>query len=166
MPKPAVAAVRGHALGAGLQLALACDLRLAAADAKFGMLEPRYGLIPDLGGLHRLARLIGPSRAKELVWSTRTVQAEEALRIGLVDRLTEPSTLLAEAEALARQVTQHSPTSVALVKVLADGAYETPLEEEFEREAAAQTRAIMSEHHREAVAAFLEGRAPEFRGPA
>jgi len=166
MPKPAVAAVRGHALGAGLQLALACDLRVAASDAKFGMLEPRYGLIPDLGGVHRLARLVGPSRAKELVWSTRIIETDEALGIGLVDRVVEPSILLAEAETLARQVTQHSPTSVALVKELADGANETPLEDEFEREAAAQTRAIMSEHHREAVAAFLEGRAPEFRGPA
>jgi enoyl-CoA hydratase/carnithine racemase len=165
MPKPAIAAVQGHALGAGLQLALACDLRVAASDAKFGMLEPRYGLIPDLGGVHRLARLVGPSRTKELVWSTKVIEADEALRIGLVDRVVGLPTLLAEAEALARQMTQHSPTSVALVKELADGAYEAPLEDELEREADAQTRAIMSEHHREAVAAFLEGRAPEFKGP-
>jgi enoyl-CoA hydratase len=165
MPKPTLAVVQGHALGAGLQLALACDLRVAATDAKFGMLEPRYGLVPDLGGLHRLARLVGPSRAKDLVWSTRIVDAEEALRIGLADRVVEPSTLWAEAESLARQVTQHSPTSVALVKELIDAAYETPLEEELEREADAQIRAIQSEHHREAVAAFLEGRPPMFGGP-
>jgi enoyl-CoA hydratase/carnithine racemase len=162
MPKPAVAAVQGHALGAGFQLALACDLRVASADATLGMLEPRYGLIPDLGGAHRLARLVGPSRAKELVWSTRIVEAEEALRIGLVNRVIEPDALLSEAEALAREVTQHSPTAVALVKELIEGAHETSLKDEFEREADAQTRAIQSAHHREAVAAFLEGRPPKF----
>ena len=163
MPKPAIGAVQGHALGAGLQLALACDLRVASTDAKLGMLEPRYGLIPDLGGVHRLARLVGPSRAKELVWSTRVVQAEEALRIGLVDRVVEPDAVRSEAEALARQVTQHSPTSVALVKELIEGAHETSLEDEFEQEADAQTRAIRSADHLEAVAAFLEGRPPHFK---
>lgn len=162
MPKPTVAAVQGHAIGAGLQLALACDLRVAAADVKLGMLEPRYGLIPDLGGGHRLARLVGPSRAKEIVWSTRTVEAEEALRIGLVDRVVEASGLLFAAEDLARQVIQHSPTAVALVKELIERAHETSLQDEFDREAGAQTRAIQSEHHREAVAAFLEGRRPRF----
>src|SRR5712691_2898170 len=120
------------------------------------MLEPRYGLIPDLGGAHRLARLVGPSRAKEMVWSTRIVESEEALRIGLVDRVVDASGLLAEAEALARHVTQHSPTAVAPVKQLIEGAHETSLEDEFEREADAQTGAIQGEHHREAVAAFLE----------
>ena len=80
MPKPTVAAVRGHALGAGFQLALACDLRVAGSDARFGMLELRYGLIPDLGGIHHLTRLVGPARAKELVWSGRTVQTAEAER--------------------------------------------------------------------------------------
>ena len=80
MPKPTVAAVHGYALGAGFQLALACDLRAAATDACFGMLEARYGLIPDMGGAHRLARLVGPGRAKEMVWSTRRVEAKEAER--------------------------------------------------------------------------------------
>lgn len=163
MPKPSLAAVHGHALGAGLQLALACDLRVAATDAKLGMLEPRYGLIPDLGGPHRLARLVGPARAKELAWSTRLVEAEEALLIGLVDRVVEADVLLSEAAALADQVTQHSPTALALVKELIEASSETPIEDEFEREADAQTTAIRSEHHREAVASFLEGRPPRFR---
>ena len=125
MPKPAVAAVQGHAVGAGLQLALACDLRVAGKDAMLGMLEPRYGLIPDLGGPHRLARLVGPSRAKELVWSTRIVGAQEALGIGLIDRIVEPEVLLSEAETLARQVSQHSPTAVGLIKELIERASET-----------------------------------------
>jgi enoyl-CoA hydratase/carnithine racemase len=162
MPKPAVAAVQGHAVGAGFQLALACDLRVASSDAKFAMLDPRYGLIPDLGGAHRMARLIGPSRAKELVWSTRVVESEEALRIGLVDRVVERDSLLSEARTLARQVAQHSPTATALVKRLIERAFETYLDDELELEADAQTRTIEGAHHREAVAAFLEGRPPRF----
>jgi enoyl-CoA hydratase/carnithine racemase len=165
MPKPAVAAVQGHALGAGFQLALSCDLRVASSDATFAMLEPRYGLIPDLGGAHRLARLVGPSRAKELVWSTRTVESEEALRIGLVDKVVELDALLPEARALARQVTQHSPTAVALVKGLIEGAFDTSLRDEFDLEADAQTQAIRGTHHRDAVTAFLEGRRARFDGP-
>jgi enoyl-CoA hydratase/carnithine racemase len=162
MPKPTLAAVQGHAIGAGFQLALACDLRIAAADAKFSMLEPRYGLIPDLGGAHRLARLIGPSRAKEIVWSTRMVETEDALRIGLVDRVVDPGVHRTEGEAIARQVTQHSPTAVALVKELIERASETPLDDEYEREAEGQTTALRGEDHREAVSAFLEGRPPRF----
>ncbi|MGH2556103.1 MAG: enoyl-CoA hydratase/isomerase family protein [Actinomycetota bacterium] len=162
MPKPTVAALQGHAIGAGFQLALACDLRVATPDAKFSMLEARYGLIPDLGGAHRLARLVGPSRSKEIVWSTRMVEAEEAFRIGLVDRLVDRHALRAEAQALARQVTQHSPTAVALVKELIERATETPLDDEYEREAEGQTAALRGEDHREAVSAFLEGRPPRF----
>jgi enoyl-CoA hydratase/carnithine racemase len=164
MPKPTLAAVQGHAVGAGFQLALACDLRMASVDAKFAMLEPRYGLIPDLGGVHRLARLVGPSRAKEIVWSTRIVESEEALLIGMVNRVVEPSDLLSEADALARQVMEHSPTAIALIKELVEAAEETSFEDELEREAGAQTMAIQGEHHREAVAAFLEGRPPTFAG--
>ncbi len=144
MPKPSLAAVQGHALGAGLQLALACDLRVASTDAKLGMLEPRYGLIPDLGGLHRLTRLVGPARAKDLVWATRMVEADEARRIGLVDRIAQPDDLLAEALALARQVVQHSPTTVALIKDLVERAFETPLHDEFELEVQGQTRAVQA----------------------
>src|SRR5687768_16653026 len=81
MDKPTVAAIQGHALGAGFQLALACDLRIAAEDARFAMLEVRFGLVPDLGGTHRLARLVGPAMTKEIVWTGRTIEAEEAERL-------------------------------------------------------------------------------------
>jgi enoyl-CoA hydratase/carnithine racemase len=90
------------------------------------------------------------------------VESEEALRIGLVDKVIEPDALLSEAQALAREVSQHSPTAIALVKRLIDGALETPLEDEFDLEADAQTQAIQGAHHREAVAAFLEGRRARF----
>jgi enoyl-CoA hydratase/carnithine racemase len=161
--KPTIAAVQGHAVGAGFQLALACDLRVAADDAQFGMLEARYGLIPDLGGIHHLARLIGPAKAKELVWTTRLVDAEEAERIGLVNRVVPADQLTKAAEQLAAETMAFSPTAARLVKQLVSRAHETNLELEFEREADAQTQAIDSDDHQESVAAFFEKRPPKFR---
>jgi enoyl-CoA hydratase/carnithine racemase len=163
MEKPVIAAVQGHAVGAGFQLALACDLRVVADDVKFGMLEARYGLIPDLGGLHHLSRLIGTGRTKELLWSTRLVEADEAERIGLANRVVPADQLSKAAEDLAREVTTYSPTAAALVKELVSRATETGLEQELEREADAQTICIDSDDQRESVAAFLEGRPPKFR---
>jgi 2-(1,2-epoxy-1,2-dihydrophenyl)acetyl-CoA isomerase len=164
MPKPTVAAVRGHAVGAGFQLALACDLIVAAEDASFAMLEARYGLVPDLGGMHRLARLLGPARTKEIVWSARSVEAAEALAIGLINYVFPTAALASGAERLARQVSAHSPVTTGLAKTLIDGATEVPLYVELGFEAEAQTAAIRSEDHKEAVAAFLERRAPNFKG--
>ena len=161
--KPTIAAVQGHAVGAGFQLALACDLRVVANDVKFGMLEARYGLIPDLGGIHHLARLVGPAQAKELVWTTRLVEAEEAERIGLVNRVVAPDQLATTAEQLAAETMAFSPTAARLVKQLVSRAHETDIELEFEREADAQTQALDSEDHQESVAAFFEKRAPRFR---
>jgi enoyl-CoA hydratase/carnithine racemase len=142
MPKPTLAAVQGHALGAGFQLALACDLRVATTDVRFGMLEARYGLIPDLGGIHRLARLVRTARTKELVWTTRTVEAEEADRLGLINRVAQPDDLNSAAQELLRSSTAHSGVAVSLTKPLIDGAFGLSLEEEMGREAEAQARAI------------------------
>jgi len=164
IPKPTLAAIQGHALGAGFQLALACDLRVAATDVRFAIMEARYGLIPDLGGPHRLARLVGPARAKEIIWTTRTVEAEEADRIGLVNRVVRSESLLNEAETLLAEATAHSPITTSLVKSLVERATETPLEVEFEREAEAQVLAVGSADHAEAVAASLERRPPKFTG--
>jgi enoyl-CoA hydratase/carnithine racemase len=164
LPKPVVAAVQGHAIGAGFQLALACDLRVAADDAAFGMLEARYGLIPDLGGMHHLTRLVGPARAKELVWSARTVTAQEAKRIGLADRVVPAASLAQEASVLAHAMTAYSPITAAFTKGLIDRAHETGLEVELEREGQAQASVLRTDDHREAVAAFLEHRPPTFTG--
>lgn len=142
MPKPVVAAVQGHALGAGCQLALAADIRLAAEDASFAIMEPRYGIIPDLGGPHRLERAVGPAFAKEMVWSTRSVGAEGARRRGLVSHVVGVDELRAEAERLLRAFVAHSPTVLALTKILIDGAPQTSLQEEMAREARAQVLAI------------------------
>jgi 2-(1,2-epoxy-1,2-dihydrophenyl)acetyl-CoA isomerase len=162
--KPTLAAVQGHALGAGFQLALACDLRVLASNARMALLETRYGIIPDLGGMHVLSRNAGPALAKELAWTGREVQAEEALRLGLANRVVDEGRLQEDAEALLREVLSHSPVAVAAMKSLIDHAAETPLEVEFEREAAAQTACVQSEDHREAVAAFFEKRQPAFKG--
>jgi 2-(1,2-epoxy-1,2-dihydrophenyl)acetyl-CoA isomerase len=164
LEKPTLAAVQGHALGAGFQLALACDLRVVARGASLALLETRYGIIPDLGGMHALARIVGPARAKELVWTARTVGAEEAERIGLANRVADPGRLRDEAEALLREVLAHSPVAVAQSKILIDRSSETSLEDELDREAQAQTVCVQSEDHREAVAAFFEKRAPGFKG--
>jgi enoyl-CoA hydratase/carnithine racemase len=162
--KPVIAAVQGDALGAGFQLALACDLRVVASDVRFGMLELRFGIIPDLGGSHHLTRLVGAARAKELMWSTRIMEAEEAERIGLANRVVSTPDFSAAARELLFAVTRHSPTAVAQVKLLIDRASETALDLEFDQELAAQSICIDSEDHKEAVAAFAEGRPPRYSG--
>jgi 2-(1,2-epoxy-1,2-dihydrophenyl)acetyl-CoA isomerase len=164
MDKPSVAEVQGHALGAGFQLALACDLRVCAEDVRFALLEVRFGLIPDLGGLHRLSRLIGPARTKELVWTGRTVEPEEAERLGLANRVVPTDTLAKEGEALAREVAASPPIPVSLTKSLIGRAAETSLETALERDGQAQATCIDTEDHREAVAAYLERRPPRFQG--
>ena len=162
MQKPSVAAVQGHAVGAGFQLALACDLRVCAQDAVFGMFEVRYGIIPDLGGNRPLARLVGPARAKELVWTGRTVDAQEAERIGLANRVVDADALAKEADELARELAAAPPIPLALTKSIIDE--DLSVEESLDREGQAQRRAVESEDHREAVAAFLEKRPARYRG--
>jgi 2-(1,2-epoxy-1,2-dihydrophenyl)acetyl-CoA isomerase len=164
MDKPTVAAVQGHALGAGFQLALACDLRVCAEDVRFAMLEVRFGLVPDLGGIHRLSRLIGPARTKELVWTGRPVEREESERLGLANRVVPADTLDKEGEALAREVAASPPIPVSLTKSLIGRAAETSLETALERDGQAQATCIDTEDHREAVAAYLEQRSPRFQG--
>ncbi|HYU57620.1 MAG TPA: enoyl-CoA hydratase/isomerase family protein [Actinomycetota bacterium] len=162
--KPTLAAVHGHALGAGFQIALACDLRIVTHDVSFGMFEVKFGLIPDLGGTHRLTRLVGPAVAKELVWTGRTVDAEEALRLGLANRIVEREVLDKEAEAFARELAASPPIPVSLAKSLITRATETPLETDLDAAAHAQAQCVETEDHREAVAAFLEKRPPRFTG--
>ena len=164
MPKPAIAAVQGHAVGAGFQLALACDIRICAQDVTFGMFEVRYGIVPDLGGNRPLTHLVGPARAKELVWTGRTVDAAEAERIGLANRVVAPEALAKEAEALAQDLAAAAPIPVALTKSLINREAELSIEASLEREAESQARCITSEDHREAVAAFLEKRPPKYSG--
>jgi enoyl-CoA hydratase/carnithine racemase len=162
MPKPTIAAVQGHAIGAGFQLALACDLRILADDAGFAMLEVRYGLIPDLGGPHRLAALVGPARAKELIWTGRTVAADEALSLGLAERLVPADELPEVADSLAADLLRHSPTALRRGKTLVDRAPMLDLDQHLAEAGRAQAEAIGGPDHAEAVAAFFERRDARF----
>lgn len=164
MEKPTVAAVQGHAIGSGFQLALACDLRVIAEDARFAMLEVKYGIIPDLGGVEHLTRLVGPAMAKELVWTGRDVYAKEAEKLGLANHVVPAATLNEQVDAYVRELVTSPPIPVSMTKSLANRAHETPLETALEREAEAQARCVETEDHREAVAAYLEKRPPRFTG--
>lgn len=164
MEKPTIAAIHGSALGAGFQLALSCDLRIAADDAQLALPEIRFGIVPDLGGPHHLTRLIGPARTKEIVWTGRTVEAQEALQIGLLNRLAPAAELNAHAEAYARALVHSPPIPVSLSMTLINRAHESSFEASLENQAHAQARCIESEDHKEAVEAFLEKRTPRFSG--
>jgi enoyl-CoA hydratase/carnithine racemase len=161
---PTVAAVQGHALGAGFQLALACDLRVLGADAHLGLLEARYGLIPDLGGLYHLTRLAGPARAKELAWSTETIDADAAAAMGLANSVVPADRVREEGLALLRAVTTHSPVTARHVKALVSRAAQGSIEDALARDLRAQFEVLAGEDHREAVAAFVERRPPRFTG--
>lgn len=163
IPKPTIAAVGGLALGGGIQLAAACDLRVAADDAELAVYEIRWGIIPDLGGTQRLPRLIGLGRAKELVMTGRRVKAEEALAWGLVNRVVPRDHLLEEAVGWARELAAGPPLAIAAAKRLATGAFETPLAAGLEREAMVNRRLLATEDFREAVMSRFEKRAPTFR---
>lgn len=164
LPKPSIASVHGHAVGAGFQLALACDLRIVAPDVSFAMLEVGYGLIPDLGGAHRLARAVGTARAKDLVWTGRSVDAGEAAAIGLANRLALDGDLAGETDRLVQALLARAPLPQRLMKALIEQAAETPFQAELEREAEAQVTAVRSDDFREAVSAFAERRRPRFTG--
>ena len=163
--KPSVCAVHGAAFGAGLQLATACDLRVAAADARLGLLEIRYGIIPDLTGIHRVVQLCGPSRAKDIAMTGRELDADEALRIGLVDRVVPAADVQATALELARAIAANAPIATSWIKRLADRAAAGQNPEENLRDvAAAQVECITSPDFSEAFTARIEGRPPAFNG--
>jgi enoyl-CoA hydratase/carnithine racemase len=162
MPKPSLAAVQGHALGAGCQLALACDLRVAAEGTSFGILELNFGIIPDLGGNARLSALVGPARAKELIWTSARFDAEQAERWGVVNRVVAAGELQETAAALAREIAGRPPIPVRHVKELVDRAGHEDLAAVMAGEMEAQTECLQSADHREAVAAFFERREARF----
>jgi enoyl-CoA hydratase/carnithine racemase len=163
-PYPTIAAVRGYALGAGLQLALACDLRVFARGTQVGLLEHRYGILPDLGGTQRLPRLVGPGKAKELIWTAARIDAEEAFRIGLCERLVDDEHLEKEVEALAGALAAQPPLAVRGVKRAVAAASRLPVAEGLVVEAEAQAACLRSADMREAIAAFVDKREPRYEG--
>lgn len=160
MPKPTIAAVNGFALGGGCELALACDVRYASTAAKLGQPEVSIGIIPGWGGTQRLPRVVGIGRAKELIMSGRMVDADEALRIGLVNAVFEPGELLEKALELARELAAKSPLILAAAKQ----AMNRTLYGDLGAEAEAFADLFGSGDQREGMAAFIEKRPPEFKG--
>jgi enoyl-CoA hydratase/carnithine racemase len=161
---PTIAAVRGYALGAGLQLALACDIRVFARGTSVGLLEHKYGILPDLGGTQRLPRVVGAGKAKELIWTAARIDAEEAYRIGLCERLVDDDALDAEAAALADRIASAPPLAVQGAKRAVEAAGRVPIAEGLVVEAEAQAVALRSDDMREAITAFVEQRDPKYTG--
>ena len=163
-PFATIAAVRGYAFGAGLQLALACDIRVVASGSQLGLLEFKYGIMPDLGGTQRLPRLVGPGKAKEMVFTAAKIDAEEAYRIGLVEQLVGEGELEAAAGQLATRIAAQPPLAVQGAKRAIHAATELPVREGLRIEAEGQSRCLGSQDMREAIAAFVEGREPDYQG--
>ncbi len=162
--QPMIAAVHGYALGGGTELAMLADMIVAADDAVFGLTEVSLGIIPGGGGTQNLPRLIGRNRAKELIFVARRIPADEALRLGLVNRVVPRAELLASAEGLAQEIVKNSPYAVRQAKWAIDHGVDLPFEEGLQREHEAYLRAIDSEDRREGIAAFNEKRKPNFKG--
>ncbi|MDR6866815.1 enoyl-CoA hydratase [Microbacterium resistens] len=160
---PVIAAVAGYALGGGCELAMMCDIILAADTAKFGQPEINLGVIPGMGGSQRLIRAVGYYKAAELVLSGRVIGAEEAERIGLVSRIVPAADLLAEAEKLAETIASKSLPSVYAAKAALDTAMETPLAEGLAFEKQAFAALFDTADQKEGMAAFREKRPPEFQ---
>ncbi|HEY7346318.1 MAG TPA: enoyl-CoA hydratase-related protein [Gaiella sp.] len=161
---PFVAAIRGYCLGGGLELAMCCDLRICADDATLGQPEIKLGLIPGGGGTQRLPRLVGHGRAMFLNLTGDFVDAETAYAWGLVEKVVPAAELEDEALAVAGRIAAQSPHAVAVLRELARTTRDLPLEEGLRREADGFVRCLRSEDGAEGVAAFIEKRAPEFRG--
>jgi enoyl-CoA hydratase/carnithine racemase len=164
-PFVTIAAIRGFALGAGLQLALACDIRIAANGTQLGLLELQYGIIPDLGGTQRLPRLVGTGKAIELIATAARIDADEALRIGLVERVVADDELDGTARALAEQIAAQPPLALRGAKRAVYAALDgRSVRDGLVTEAEAQAVCLTSADFREAIAAFVERRAPRYSG--
>lgn len=163
-PKPIVAAINGHAIGGGFELALSADIRIAADDAKLSIPEIRYGILPDTGASQFLSALIGPSRTKLMMLTGRTIDAETADRWGMVDMVVPRADLDEAAFALAADMAARPPIALAMGKQLANHLWSGRLREGIGMELLTQTALFGSDDYQEARAALREDRKPQFRG--
>jgi enoyl-CoA hydratase/carnithine racemase len=163
VPAPVIAAIWGHCLGGGLQIALGADLRIVHPDATLAVLEIRWGLSPDMSGTATLPRLVGPDVAKELAWTGRAISGEEAVRIGLATRASD--TPLEDAQALARELASKSPPAIRGVKRLIEQSGRVPLAQQYADERDVIGSLVGTPNQVEAVTAYFEKREPNFADP-
>ncbi len=163
-PKPVIAAVNGFALGGGCELAMACDMRIAADTARFGQPEVNLGVIPGFGGTLRLSRLIGKGRAKELIFTGDMVSAQEAFRIGLANKVVAAEDLLTEAHGMAAKIAAKGPVAVRFAKEAIDSGLEMDLDRAGRFEADLFGLCFATEDQKEGMQAFLDKRPAKFTG--
>lgn len=163
-PKPVIAKIRGYCLGVGLELALACDFRIVAGDAQFGLPEVGLGMIPGSGGTQRIARLAGLGRAKDMIMRRRRITAEEALLWGLVTDVVPPADLDAATDRLTDELVEASPLALAMAKRVLNHAYDGPLPLGLELEGLAYGLLRSTHDFREGIDAFVEKRKPRYEG--
>lgn len=162
--KPTIAAINGFALGGGLELALACDIRICSNTAKFGQTELNVGVLPGAGGTQRLARLVGQGKAKELIFTGKIISAREAETIGLVNMVVEPEKLMETAIEMAGQMSSKSPLVLRLAKFVMNKGVDVDMETALALERLGQTVVFGSSDRMEGITAFLEKKSPEFKG--
>jgi 2-(1,2-epoxy-1,2-dihydrophenyl)acetyl-CoA isomerase len=163
LEKPVIAAVNGAAVGAGFNIALAADIIIASEAAVFSQIFTRLGLVPDLGGLHLLTRVVGLNKAKELCFTAKKINAQEALALGIANHVVPADKLIEEARKLATEIAAGPPTALSMIKTLLNKSSNSTLEQMLEYESFAQTLAFTTPEHKEGVAAFREKRVPNFR---
>jgi enoyl-CoA hydratase len=163
-PKPVIAAINGYALGGGLELAMSCHIRIAAGHAKLGQPEVKLGIVPGYGGTQRLPRLVGKGRALEIILTGDPITADEALRIGLVNRVVPAAELIPAAREIAGRIIRNGPAAVALCIDVVNRGLEMPFEEALAFEATQFGVSCATEDIREGTRAFLEKRRPDFKG--
>jgi len=156
VPQVTIAGINGPCLGAGVELILVCDFRISSSRALFGLPEVKYGIIPDLGGITRLTRMVGPAWAKEIILRARNVSAMEALRIGLVNRVADPGDMLGIARNWAQQFAKLAPKALAHAKHLINATYDSQLTQALHAAEHAQLQLIMSDDFRAALLALQQ----------
>ncbi len=164
MRQPVIAAINGYALGGGLELALACTIRIAADSAKMGLPEVKIGILPGAGGTQRLPRLIGKGLAAEMILTGEMIDAKEAYRIGLVNRVVPAEQLMATAEEIGRKILRNAPIAVALAKDAIEVGKNLPLDGAIQYAQKNCITCFSTEDMKEGTAAFLEKRKPQFKG--
>ena len=164
MPKVTIGAINGPAAGAGLSIALACDLRIASDTARFGTAFARVGFSGDFGGTYLLTQLVGPAKARELYFTAEVIGAEEALKLGMVNRVVPAVSLIEEVQAFAKRLAAGPTVAYSYMKAHLNLALKSDLRTLLDRESYGQTLTGLTEDHKEAVKAFLEKREAKFKG--